>query len=504
MEDESVTEYSTQFEQKRIIVKGAFWTYFGHFILVTSSLFTNILLARLLDKDNWGVFSLVLSLVSFFSAFSDVGFNYTIQHKLASSIDKRASAVKRIVGVLLRYKLFLLVLATVILLFLAGTDVLTNLFKVENGTIYFVVGAVFFLFFNIMGTFDSVFLGLKQFRDSSLTLSVYHVLRLFLSSLLVFFGFGISGAIVGFVIALAITTAIQIYFLRSFLTLAGRADESLMNQFSYGFNIGLASMAMNILLYTDSVTIGLLVNATAVGFYRIASGIATAAGGAIGVINKVLFPIFSSESDKKKSTVQFNRSLKYAVIFSIPAFVGLAVVSDVLVGVFFGVQYAESSLPLIILSYSVFDTVFTGILVAYLAAKKHTAIVGQTAAAITIMNVILNVVLINYLGFIGAAVASVFVRIVMFLTLYLWAKAKIGLSIDWSIFKQPIASSAIMLLALILVKTYVPISYSLELVNLVKFSLYVVVGIISYFGPAYVFGFNIFGFGKKAYELLFS
>jgi len=489
---------------QRAIVKGAFWTYLGQGVVVLATLLSNVILARLLDKENWGIFSLVISVVSFLSAFSDAGFNYTIQNRLASSADKKPSHMRSVLGALLRYKLILIAVSTLVFFLAAWGGYLSDLFKI-SGSQYFIAGAAFFLFFNLSGALDSVFIGLRQFKNFSFTSSVFQIIRLVLSVLLVVAGFGVMGAINGYVLALMVAISTQVYLLRDYLSWRGKSTEPLAEQFKYGFSVGIASMAYVIYFYSGAVVIGLLVNPTAVGFYRIATGIAASTIGAVIVINKVMFSFFSSEKDSESSMIHLKRALKYAAIFALPACIGLAASSDVIVGTFFGNQYLPSFAALMVLGYFVFDAVYGGILISYLAAKGQSAILGKVAAVAIPLNLILGLLFVNLFGFVGAAMASVLVGVSALIYLFLLAEKKLNMSFDLSVFKQPFISSFIMLLVLVVIKPYlINPDYLLSVFNVLGLGVYVAVGALAYFVSAYLLGFELHVFIQKLYRLLRS
>ena len=489
-------------DQETILVKGAFWTYIAQFIMMTASLLTNIVLARLLDKENWGIFSVVISFVSLTSSFSDIGFNYTIQHKVASSKDKRPKMIRSLIQGPIFYKLVLIIVSSILFLVLAYSGFLSEIFKVNDNDV-FVAGALFYFSFNLFGLFDVVFIGLNKFKGSSLLNCLFYIGRLLFSSLFVIFGLGVSGAVIGITLAFTIAIAIQVFLLRRYLSFGGpKKNESFFGELTYGLGMGIASVATGMAVYTDSVMVGLMLGPVFVGFYRIGSTIALASAGTIGIINKVLFPLFSRNDNTR---LQFNKAIKYALIFAIPACIGLCFMSDTIVTVFFGKQYLDSSVILMILSYLIFDASVTGILISYLAAKKHSNVIGYSAVITLILNVIFNFVFITYVGFIGAAIASVLFRIIMFLFLYSWANKAIGLSIDLRVFVPPFVASLFMILILFLFKSFFSLFITgIDIQSIIGLLVYMGIGTAAYFVAIFPFGFNLLNFSNKFYSILRS
>jgi O-antigen/teichoic acid export membrane protein len=62
--------------------------------------------------------------------------------------------------------------------------------------------------------------------------------------------------------------------------------------------------------------IGIFVGTTAVGIYRIAVSLSTAAASLLNGISKVVFPYFTSaEAEGKDSIKELNKALKYGYLF---------------------------------------------------------------------------------------------------------------------------------------------------------------------------------------------
>jgi O-antigen/teichoic acid export membrane protein len=217
------------------------WSYLGLSVLLLISLITNIVLARLLDKDNWGVFSTLIAVVSFLSAISELGLNYYITYSTSKYAIKGEKEVRKHLSAPLRYKLILLLSISVLIIIFSNQ--LADTFHIPNGGIYFAASALYFFFSNLFGVFLCILDGLKKFKEDSLISAGHYILRLIFSVLLVILGFGLGGAIAGYIIAVAIGTVIQYYLLRHVISLSGKATESLSEMLSFGFYFRLVFIA---------------------------------------------------------------------------------------------------------------------------------------------------------------------------------------------------------------------------------------------------------------------
>jgi len=472
------------------ILKSSFWSYLGVFIFLFVGLIINIVLARLLDKDNWGVFSTLIAVVSFLSAISELGLNYYITYSTSKYAVKGEKEVRKNLSAPLRYKLILLLSISVLMVIFSNQ--LADIFHIPNGGIYFVASAVYFFFLNLFGVFIGILDGLKKFKEDSLISAGHYVLRLIFSVLLVIFGFGLDGAVAGYIIAVAIGTFIEYYLLRQVISISGKATESLSEMLSFGFYFGLVSIAGSFTLWTDSVMIGIFVGTTAVGVYRIAVSLSTAASSLLNGISKVVFPYFTSaEAEGKDSIKELNKALKYGLFISVPAMFGIILSAEGVVKATFGPQYMDSTLPLIILSYLVLDGVIVGLISSYLAAKKETKIIGHSSLIAAVLNVVLNLILIPILGMVGAALTSIFSRLVNLGMILKWSQQRLGKTYEFSI-TLPLIGSIVMTAFLFLLKSFIDPTESI-----IHLLIFIGSGIVVYLVTEQLIGFDVIGFGKK-------
>ena len=484
-----------QSNKSQSIIKSSFWSYAGIIVLLFAGLITNIALARLLDKENWGVLSTLIAVVSFLLSVSELGINYYVFYVVSKYADKGKEAVKRHLSGPLRYKLILIF--SIAALMFVFSEQLADLFHIQTGAKYFMAGTLYFVFLNIFGVFNGVLAGLKKFKEDSITSSLHYILRLVFAALLVILGFGLDGAIVGYILAIFLATILQIIFLRGFLSISHKNSDGLYEMFSYGFYFGIVSIAATFSLWADSVMVGIFIGSTAVGIYKIAVSLSTASAGLLNGISKVMFPYFTSEESKGKDSIKYlNAALKYSLFFTIPALFGIVLSAESIVNVFFGQQYSDASIPLLILSYLVFDGVIIGLISSYLAAKKSTKILGTSSLISAIFNIVLNFISIPILGIVGAAITSVASRIINLMLLLHWSKTKLGRTYEFP-FILPLLGSLAMATVLFLLNPIIAPTSSV-----INLFIFIAVGILVYLVSEQLLGFDVIGFGKKITKTL--
>jgi len=486
----------------KTIVKGSFWVYTTMILSLFIGFITTVVLSRVLDRDNWGIFATVISVSYLLSVFVDLGFSYTLTH-YTSTLSTRGQydKLRRYLVKISKYR-FLLILIVASIIF-ASSDFLTSFFHIVDGAKYFQVSSLFFIFSNLFNTFDYILNGLKKFKANSILYFLNYFLKLVFALILSYIGFGVIGALVGYAIAYVFTIALVLYILKDLLippkhnvSADEETDAGIKELFIFGGMVGVAQLASTVTLWTDSIMIGTMMGATFVGVYKIAMSMSITLGGAISSVNKVLFPVLVSiEAKKEESVSDLNRVLKYGSFFAIPASFGLAIFSTEIISVFFGQQYIDAAPALFILSYFCFDSFIIGSLVSYFSAKREIKIIGLAAIFCAIANVILNFVLIPTLGIIGAAIASIITRI-MNLGILLFEGRKINLYVSFDNFQKPLLGAIVMALVLILLKQFVVVS------NILLLGIFVSIGLLVYVAFEALLGFNILIFGRKVLNLL--
>ncbi|MEM2974422.1 MAG: oligosaccharide flippase family protein, partial [Candidatus Micrarchaeia archaeon] len=201
---------------EKTIVKGSFWVYTGNAMSLVIAFLSTIILSRILDREGWGIFASVLSVSYFLATFVDLGFIYTLTHYTSTLGAKgQYSKLKVYLDKLLKYR-FVLISIFAIGIFLASGWI-SDFFHIPNGAGYFQVSALFFIFSGIFAALDAVLAGLKMFWASATFTFLNYVLRLVISLVLIYFGFGVVGAILGYTAAFIFITFLAVYSLRGIL-----------------------------------------------------------------------------------------------------------------------------------------------------------------------------------------------------------------------------------------------------------------------------------------------
>ena len=175
----------------------------------------------------------------------------------------------------------------------------------------------------------------------------------------------------------------------------------------------LFAMAVSIELYTvlDTTMLGFLKGDTAVGLYTAATKVERMVNTVITSLGVVLIPrlsFYMGENERKKTDDLICKGYNYTFLLSIPAATGLFMLSDEIILLFCGGQFASAGLTMRIMTPVVILIPFsmmTNQQTFVPMGKEKLILLSTSVGAIT--NLILNRILIPHYAENGAAVATV-------------------------------------------------------------------------------------------------
>ena len=263
--------------------------------------------------------------------------------------------------------------------------------------------------------FASVFQGLNRVDWSALVTTVSSVARLPLVVVLVLLGFGVAGAVAGYVLAFALAAAVGAYVTYTRFYRSYDADDSPADRLTrrlLGYSVPLtATRGANVLdKKVDTLLVGVIVDMTAVGYYTIAKQVSDFVAAPASSFGYTISPALGEQSSKDKqarAATLYERSLEYVLLAYVPAVVGLVLVAEPTVRYVFGPEYLGAVTTLQVFSgFMLVNSInkVTSDGLDYLGRARSRAIIKS---AMAVSNVGLNLLLIPAMGVVGAAVATV-------------------------------------------------------------------------------------------------
>ena len=204
----------------------------------------------------------------------------------------------------------------------------------------------------------------------------------------------------------------------SIITVRRKKDSSaLYSLFTFGFQSSIVGVIESILVYTDIFMITILSNLTQVGYYTVSLPTAKLLWKFTTALSQVLLPLVSfmwAKGDKEKLRDGLKLVYKYSFIIMLPSAISLLVHSKILLLILFGTKYVQATSTLQILSLGAIVIMLSKISINALISMGHIRIVQKVTIFSGVTNVLGNLLLIPLKGSEGAALATLFASIILF------------------------------------------------------------------------------------------
>jgi O-antigen/teichoic acid export membrane protein len=224
---------------------------------------------------------------------------------------------------------------------------------------------------------------------------------------LVIYGFGLTGAFVGYFAGAVVAAVIGLYFISVDWSLPSRRDFVHLKsfaQFSW-----LAPVKGRTFLSMDTLVLALFVSNSLVAVYEIAWNLASLFSLFGSSITKTLFPEMSKISSSKNTNDELSGLLRtglaYMGLFIIPGLVGSAIIGDIVLTIY-GPGFEKGYYILLILTFARLLYGYMGQFTTTLGAIDRPDLTFRINIAFIAANLVLNLILTPPFGWYGAAAAT--------------------------------------------------------------------------------------------------
>src|SRR3989344_535340 len=456
---------------KRRIIENLFFSETTAIISRVGALIFTIIVARIFMPELFGVYSLALTIILSILVLSDLGLGSTITRYLADSIgkNKKTEARSRFLF-LLKTKLLLSIITSILLFLFAG--IVAGFFKKPELILPLKIGSIYLFLNTLYNLSTAVFLSFQKVKYSAIGEAIFQISKIIFLVVLVFFVKSVEGIFIvlslSLILSLGFSTGVIAKKFPSIVK--GKkipVERRRMIKFS-GF-LAMSSMTLLIFANVDKLVLGYYLSTEFVGFYN---AILTVVVGVIGIfgISPSFFPVFTQLSGKKLRNA-FRKIFHYLSIIAFPATVGLAFIIVPLLKILYGVAYVPPEyefsifLASLFLTLLILESTFSSIYKVLLDADERPNIPAWTLSGTSILNLVLNIILVASLakinpsyGLIGASLATFVSRYLgMFIFIHFAGKT-MGVSLNKSSIFKPLVASLLMLGYLFLFKFVIPLN----------------------------------------------
>jgi O-antigen/teichoic acid export membrane protein len=340
--------------------RGGFFLFSGSALATVIMSISAILIGRLLGPELYGQYNLALVIPLLLLLFTDLGISAGIV-KFAASLrvngksDRVATIIRR--GTIFR----LLVGVAVFIPSLIFAGYFAMLINRPDFAPFIQIASVSLVFQVIFSTSVAAFVGLDKSEYHALATNVQAITKTVLQIGFVLLGFGITGALIGYVggyvIASVLAGAILFFKLLKSKNNEGESfGETLKLLTRYGMPLYASTLLTGILPLYQQVILAFFASDVAIGNFKAASNFIVLLAVIPVSITTALLPAFSKldSSTTEKVNTLFKRANKYTCLLIVPLTILIILFSRQIVEIIYGPIYNSAPLFLVISSLSYF------------------------------------------------------------------------------------------------------------------------------------------------------
>ena len=362
-------------------------------------------LGRLLGPASYGIFGVVIYLITLSQDFLRVGIPQAASKYIAED-NSNAEAIKN-----KTVKLQLIYSVLVFSVYFLLADIFADLLGDPSLSIYirlsaFIIpaGAFYSLYTNFLN-------GLRWYNKQAQVMLFYSAAKIAGVFALVFFGYAVYGAIFGYLMGPLVGFALGWYFFKGIKGEGdGRNDFELKKIINFAVPVIIFSVTFTFLISADLFFVKrILVENVQVGYYTAASMLSRVPFHILSALGFALFPAISRSTainDVKQTENYIAGSMRYLLMFLIPIILLVSATSESLVSLFYSSAYLPASSSLSILVFGLgFYTILT-IMTTIITASGRPRVSMLIALVLVPLCIVFNMFLIPIYQLEGAALAT--------------------------------------------------------------------------------------------------
>jgi len=431
----------------------------GRIISLIIGVASIIIIARLLGPVEYGVFTLAYAFFLLVSATSNFGFGVYLTKHLSEAEDKKDNeAFARALGA--GYLSIIIVGRLLTVIGIGVSGYVASVFQAQGVTqlILILVSSIIF-FAMLYGTSDYALIGAGK-NAMAMSLEIFENIVLLVASLmLIWMGYGVSGAIVGILISYVAAAGVGTYFIFRFAhrSMRVRINWPTLKEIKSAFKFSIPIAAYNFL--NNSVTnfgtlfLGLFASTYILGNYGIASRASTILNLFYTTTAVTLLPTLTiavsrngKKAESKRIDAVYNRALVYSVIASTPLIAYIGVFSAPLIYLLISHSFGSAPLYLSLMAFG------TMIGLAGIYAMNLFVALGKTSKLLTygvicfFIQLITLLVLVPMLGAVGAIISLFFIDSLSCCYFFLrGARTVLGMRTDYNKLLRAFASNLLLI-----------------------------------------------------------
>ncbi|MEA4956226.1 hypothetical protein SDC9_03614 [bioreactor metagenome] len=402
---------------------------------------------------DYGIWAQVNTTIALIPNIANLGLPYTMVRFLSAENDKlkiRDSFYSMLAVVFASS----LIISLIFILF--KVQIANSLFGGNLNILYIVSIISFFACMNLM--LISFFRTFQQIKRYSLFLALQTYIGVIVSSYLALSGYNIEIVVLGLLVGYLIVFIIMLLIIGGYLGLNIPKFKNLKEELEFAIPTIPSNVSSWVVDSSDKYVIGIFLGSAAVGYYSPSYALGSILLmflSPFALLLPAVLPKYFEEGNLKQVNVFLKYSMKYFLIITIPAAVGLSVLSKQLLLIITTPEIAMNGY--LITPFVCLGAIFMGmygITNNILILEKKTKILGKIWIIVGFLNIIFNIIAVPFIGIIGAAIVTLFCYLFSFLITAVYSKKYLKLPFEINSLIRIIISSIIMGIFVFLMNPY--------------------------------------------------
>lgn len=205
-----------------------------------------------------------------------------------------------------------------------------------------------------------------------------------------------------------------------------------ISEFNYIFHIKqslkifVPQIASQVYVSIDKIMIGLFLIMDSLAIYEKSEQIAKMPISIITALSTIMMPRIANEIENKNNNnvrKLMNFSIEFVFLIMIPIMFGLIAISNEFIPLYLGKEYIDAIFPFQLFCLLIFPISISSVFGnQYLVAKGKTKILSISYFTAALINIILNVIFLNYIGMIGAIYSTIIAECIVAIIQFIYVK----------------------------------------------------------------------------------
>ncbi len=374
-------------------------------LVALSSLILLPILTKNFSISDYGIWVEINTTIALMPSIISLGLPFTMVRFLSAEKDKN-KIQEGFYTITIVVFIFNIIVSTLIFVFSKSIS-----YALFDGNIQVVMLLSVIIFFTCINwLFINFFRTFQQMKRYCVFLLIQTYLGFFIVSYLVLTGFGVFIAVSGLLIANIVIFFIMSSFIISDIGFKLPKFKNLREYLSFGLPTIPSNLSYWIVDSSDRYVIGILLGTAFVGYYApgyLLGSVIILFYAPFSFLLPSVLPNYYDNQDYEKVRIFLKYSLKYFLLIAIPTVFGLSILSKPILIIISTSAIALNGYlvtPFVALSALLFG--IYGIASEIIVLKKKTKITGIIWIIAAILNLSLNIILVPYIGIIGAAATT--------------------------------------------------------------------------------------------------